>query len=156
MIVPNNFIVISNGERDSVEQDVIGEGKKKYVWQESRPITSYVTSVVIGDFAQLPKDNYDGRIPLVYYVPHGSEADGIRLFKNTKKMFEFFESFLKTKYPFDKYSQVTVEEFEFGGMENTTCTTFTTRILPDEKTTNDSKLYDYVVVHELGINGLVI
>ena len=150
VIVPNNFIVISNGERDSVEQDVIGEGKKKYVWQESRPITSYVTSVVIGDFAQLPKDNYDGRIPLVYYVPHGREADGIRLFKNTKKMFEFFESFLKTKYPFDKYSQVTVEDFEFGGMENTTCTTYTTRILPDEKTANDSKLYDYVVVHELG------
>ena len=65
-------------------------------------------------------------------------------------MFEFFESFLKTKYPFDKYSQVTVEDFQFGGMENTTCTTYTTTILPDEKTTNDSKLYDYVVVHELG------
>ena len=98
-----------------------GEKKKKYVWQESRPITAYVTSIVIGDFAQLPKENYKARIPLIYYVPHGREADGLRLFKNTSKMMDFFESFLKTKYPYDKYAQVTVDDFEYEGMENTTC-----------------------------------
>ena len=149
VIVPDNFIVISNGERDIVDQDVKGERKKKYVWQESRPLTAYVTSIVTGDFAQLPKENYKARIPLIYYVPHGREEDGLRLFKNTMKMVEFFESFLKTNYPYDKYSQVTVDDFEYGGMENTTCTTFTTRILPDEKTTRDSSTFDYVVVHEL-------
>ena len=30
-----------------------------------------------------------------------------------------------------------------GGMENTTCTTLTTSILPDEKTIRDSNTYDY-------------
>jgi aminopeptidase N len=34
-------------------------------------------------------------------------------------------------------------------MENTTCTTLTTRILPDEKIVRDSNTYDYVIVHEL-------
>ena len=149
VIVPDNFIVISNGERDIVDQDVKGEKKKKYVWQESRPITAYVTSIVIGDFAQLPKENYKARIPLIYYVPHGREADGLKLFKNTSKMMEFFESFLKTKYPYDKYAQVTVDDFEYEGMENTTCTTLTTSILPDEKTIRDSNTYDTVIVHEL-------
>jgi len=61
----------------------------------------------------------------------------------------FFETYFGTKYPYDKYSQVTVEEFPFGGMENTSCTTLTTRYLPDEKTVRDSNTYDYVVVHEL-------
>jgi len=149
IIVPKNFIVISNGEREILDTYVNGEGKTKYVWEETHPNTSYVTSVVIGDFAQLPKENYDGRVPLLYYVPHGRENDGVRLFKNTSKMMEFFESFLQTKYPYDKYTQVTVEDFDYGGMENTTCTTLTTRILPDEKTVRDSNTFDYVIVHEL-------
>jgi aminopeptidase N len=149
VIVPENFIVISNGEREILNAIADGEGKKKYVWEETHPNTSYVTSVVIGDFAQLPKENYNGRVPLLYYVPHGRENDGKRLFKNTSKMMEFFESYLQTKYPYDKYAQVTVEEFGYGGMENTTCTTLTTDILPDEKTVQDSNTYDYVIVHEL-------
>jgi aminopeptidase N len=149
VIVPENFVVISNGERDIIDQEVRGDKKKRYIWEESHPNTAYVTSIVIGDFAELPKENYDGRVPLMYYVPRGREEDGRRLFKNTLKMMNFFETFFGTKYAYDKYSQVTVERFEYGGMENTTCTTFTTRILPDERTTRDSNTYDYVVVHEL-------
>jgi aminopeptidase N len=147
--VPENFLVISNGERDITDQEVREEGKKKYVWEESHPNTAYVTSVVIGDFAELPTENYDGRVPLLYYVPRGREEDGLRLFKNTSKMMNFFETYFGTKYAYDKYSQVTVEKFAYGGMENTTCTTFTTDILPDERTTRDSNTYDFVVVHEL-------
>lgn len=147
--VPENFVVISNGQRDIIDHEVKGERKKKYVWEEPHPNTAYVTSVVIGDFAELPTENYAGRVPLLYYVPHGREEDGRRLFRNTSKMMNFFETYFGTKYGYDKYSQVTVEKFAYGGMENTTCTTFTTDILPDEKTTRDSNTYDYVVVHEL-------
>jgi aminopeptidase N len=149
VIVPENFVVISNGERDTIDQDVEGERKKKYVWEESHPNTAYVTSVVIGEFAELPKENYEGRVPLLYYVPRGREDDGRRLFKNTLSMMNFFETFFETKYPFDKYSQVTVDEFPHGGMENTTCTTLTTDDLPSEQVVRDNKIYDYVVVHEL-------
>jgi aminopeptidase N len=147
--VPSRFIAISNGERNILDMESNGEGKRKFVWEESMPITTYVTSVVAGDFAELPKMFFDKRVPLLYFVPKGREDDGIRLFKNTPNMMEFFESYLGTKYPYDKYSQVTVEDFEYGGMENTTCTTFTTRILPNEKTVQDLDTFDYVVVHEL-------
>jgi aminopeptidase N len=30
---------------------------------------------------------------------------------------------LDTKYPYEKYSQVAVDEYKFGGMENTGATT---------------------------------
>ena len=91
--VPENFIVISNGERNIINQETSGEHKKKFVWEESRPITTYVTSIVTGDFAELPAENYKNSVPLLYYVPHKREEDGIRLFKNTSKMMEFFESY---------------------------------------------------------------
>ena len=43
--------------------------KKKHVWNESHPNTAYVTSVVIGDFAELQKENYDGRGPSLVLCP---------------------------------------------------------------------------------------
>jgi aminopeptidase N len=143
------FIVISNGNMDIIDEEDEQGRKRKYVWEEPHSDTTYVTSVVIGKFAELPEENYDGRVPLLYYVPPNRDEEGRRLFKNTLKMMSFFERYFGTKYPYDKYSQVTVEEFPFGGMENTSCTTLTTRYLPDEKTTRDSSTYDYVVVHEL-------
>ena len=149
IVVPNNLIVISNGEKDLLDQDVKIEGKKKYVWEESHPNTAYVTSVVVGEFAELPIENYDNRIPLLYYVPLKKEEEGHLLFKNTIKMMRFFEIFLDTKYPYDKYSQVIVENFPYGGMENTTCTTLESALLPDAKTIQDNLTYDYVIVHEL-------
>ena len=63
-------------------------------------------------------------------------------------MMRFFEIFLDTKYPYDKYSQVIVENFPYGGMENTTCTTLESALLPDAKTIQDNLTYDYVIVHE--------
>jgi aminopeptidase N len=149
VIVPDNLIVISNGEKDLLDQEVKIEGKKKYVWEESHPNTAYVTSVVVGEFAELPIENYDNRIPLLFYVPLGQEEEGRLLFKNTIKMMRFFEKFLDTKYPYDKYSQVIVENFPYGGMENTTCTTLESALLPDAKTIQDNPIYDYVIVHEL-------
>jgi len=143
------FIVISNGNMDIVDQEDEQGRKKKYIWEEPHSDTAYLTSVVIGKFIELPEENYDGRVPLLYYVPPNRDEEGRQLFKNTLKMMSFFETYFGTKYPYDKYSQVTVEEFPFGGMENTSCTTMTTRYLPDEKTIRDSSTYDYVVVHEL-------
>jgi aminopeptidase N len=37
-------------------------------------------------------------------------------------MMKYFEEYLSTSYPYSKYSQVAVEDFDFGDMENTSCT----------------------------------
>lgn len=62
VIVPENFVAVSNGELDLVDTQI--KGKKKYVWEESNPTPSYLTSVVIGEFVETSKDEtYDNRIP---------------------------------------------------------------------------------------------
>jgi aminopeptidase N len=48
-------------------------------------------------------------------------------------MIKCFEEYVETNYPYKKYAQVAVEDFEFGGMENTSCTTLTRDILFDKK-----------------------
>ncbi len=44
-------------------------------------------------------------------------------FAETPQMVGFFEEYFDTKFPFEKYSQSAVDNFEFGGMENSSCTT---------------------------------
>ena len=71
-----------------------------------------------------------------------------RSFEHTPEIIRFFEEYLGTNYPYDKYSQVTVQDFVYGGMENSSCTTLTLDTLHDEKAHLDFTS-DYLISHEL-------
>ena len=45
-----------------------------------------------------------------------------------------------------KYSQTAVDNFEFGGMENATCTTLTRRVLHDKTASRDYRNDIFLVV----------
>jgi aminopeptidase N len=93
VIVPENFVAISNGELDLVDTQI--KAKKKYVWEESNPNPAYLTSIIIGEFAETSKgQTYDNRIPLRYFVPKDREQHADRTFKDTSKMMTIFEQFL--------------------------------------------------------------
>ena len=84
---------------------------------EPNPNLSYLTSIVIGKFHTKNIDYDDGRIALQYYWPVDiTENQSMLTFKETPKILNFFEEYFGIKYPYKKYSQVTVEDFEFGGM----------------------------------------
>ena len=53
------------------------------------------------------------------------------------------------KYPYDKYFQITVKDFEFGGMENTSCTTLTDTIIHDDKISTEYNIDKIIISHEL-------
>src|SRR5213076_797811 len=88
-------------------------------------------------------------IPLTYLVPKGREADGKRTFGRTPDMIAYFSELTGVTYPYEKYAQVVVSDFIFGGMENTTATTLTEYALYDERAGLDYDADD-LVAHELG------
>src|SRR5207244_2220111 len=63
-------------------------------------------------------------------------------------MIEFFAEKFGYPYPFAKYSQILVDDFLFGAMENTTATTMTDRCLLDARAELDLN-YEDIVAHEL-------
>jgi aminopeptidase N len=148
----NDFIVISNGELAYKEENT-------WTWIELNPTPAYLTSVVIGKFAQEQQEycyhDYNGNnsrdsISLLYYWPKEiSKKDAMLTFANTPAIMRFFEEYFGMKYPYRKYIQVAVEEFEFGGMENTSCTTLTKYILHDEIAAIDYTRDIDIVSHEL-------
>ena len=138
IVVPAGFTAISNGKLLKVDK-----GKKwKYFWREDNPHPSYLASVVIGKYVEINEGS------LYHYVPAEYAHDAKRTFDRTAEMIEFFEDYLGTKYPFAKYSQVCVQDFVYGGMENSSCTTLTQDTLHDKKAHADFSS-DYLVSHEL-------
>jgi aminopeptidase N len=67
----------------------------------------------------------------------------------TPQMIEFFSKYFGYVYPYPKYAQVCVDDFIFGGMENTSTTLLTDRCLLDERATLDNRNTESLVAHEL-------
>ncbi len=142
---PQGYMVISNGILESkVKKDEFMSWK--YV--EKKPLPSYLVSVVIGALSQY--ESKYRNVLLNYYWPEEiKEEDAMLTFSETPQMLKFFEEYFQTNYPFQKYSQTAVDNFEFGGMENTTCTTLTRRVLHDKQVSKDYRNDIFLVVHEL-------
>ena len=53
----------------------------------------------------------------------GRLADAPRSFEKTPAMMRFFSEKIGFRYPWPKYAQICVDEYEWGGMEHTSATT---------------------------------
>jgi aminopeptidase N len=142
--IPAQFMAISNGEL--IETKEI-EDRKIYHWLQKQVHPTYLMTLAIGDFAEIC-DQWAG-IPVNYYVEKGRESEAVRSMGKTPKMMEFLSNKYGCKYPFPKYAQVCVDDFIFGGMENTSTTLLTDRCLLDEKAALDNYRTETLVLHEL-------
>ncbi|MBE9177540.1 M1 family metallopeptidase [Oculatella sp. LEGE 06141] len=142
--VSQPFVAISNGELVSTEED---GNDKIYHWVQKQVHPTYLMTLAVGDFAEI-RDEWQGR-PVTYYVEKGREADARRTMGKTPRMIEFFSQTFGYPYPYPKYAQVCVDDFIFGGMENTSTTLLTDRCLLDERAALDNRNAESLVAHEL-------
>jgi len=137
------LVVVANGSL--LERRVEGDYECWRFRLDSR-IPTYLIAFAVGDF-YVEREEHNG-VVLEYVVPRGREGDVGRSFSKTKEMIDFFEEYLGVKYPYPKYTQVCVEEFVAGGMENASVTILTDSTLHDEKAHMDFRS-EPLVSHEL-------
>lgn len=143
--VPQGQVVVSNGRLVSVRR---AAGQVTYDWVESIPHSSYLLSLAIGPWKKTA-DSYRGK-PVDYYVLRDVADDKVqRLFHLTPDMIGFFSRATGVEYPFEKYDQVAVHDFIFGGQENVSATTLTDTALHDAQAEIDHPTTT-LVAHELG------
>ena len=142
--IPQPYIAISNGELISVA--TVGEDRI-YHWSQKQIHPTYLMTLAVGDFAEL-RDSWNG-VPVTYYVEKGREEEGQRSMGKTPRMIEFFSQKFGYPYPYPKYAQVCVDDFIFGGMENTSTTILTDRCLIDQRASIDHTWTESLVAHEL-------
>lgn len=111
--------VIGNGEL----LDKVTNADNTVTWHYKMPVphSTYLVSFVIGEYSKI-SDTARG-VPLAYYVYPGRENTGRKAFGDTGKMLGVFEDLTGVKFPYNKYDQTIVANFQFGGMENITATT---------------------------------
>jgi len=124
-ITPAHWEIISNYAVESTKD--LGNQKKFTQFATSQVISTYVTAIVAGAYTSV-HDEYKGEktIPLGIYARKSffKHVDAENIFEVTKQGFAYFEKTFGLAYPFGKYDQIAVAEYNWGAMENVGCVTF--------------------------------
>jgi aminopeptidase N len=147
--VPQPYRAISNG---ALVETLTEEKETIYHWFQEQVHPTYLMTLAVGDFAELTDEwrHPNGTsIPVLYYVEKARKDDALRSMGKTPRMIEFFSEKYGYPYPYPKYAQVCVDDFIFGGMENTSTTLLTDRCLLDERAALDNRSTETLVAHEL-------
>lgn len=140
----SNFQVIANGDLKLKNDDA---GATTWVYQMYKPMSSYLVMLAIGQFEKQTQVTESGT-PLEFYLrPQDRDKYG-PTYRDSKRIFDFFEREIGVKYPWTIYRQVPVLDFLYAGMENTTSTIFAQDFVVDETGFND-RTYINVNAHEL-------
>ncbi|GAA2812895.1 aminopeptidase N [Kribbella solani] len=153
---PARWVVISNAPTPEPTPYAGENGEELARWEfpPTERISTYITAVVAGPY-HVVTDVYEG--------PHGSyplsllcrpslkgALDTDDLFEVTKQGFALFEEAFGTPYPFHKYDQAFVPEYNMGAMENAGCVTLRDEYLFRSRTTHaELEARANTVLHEL-------
>jgi len=145
--VPKQFLVLSNGTLQNKKLN--DDGTQTWHWRQRAQHVTYLLALIAGEF-EAYRQEWDG-LPIVSYVPKGRLADAPWSYRKTPAMIEFFSEKLQYRYPWAKYAQISVEDFVWSGMENTSATTINLSFLHDERAyldRNSEALVSHEIVHQ--------
>ncbi|KNC19877.1 aminopeptidase N [Arthrobacter sp. RIT-PI-e] len=139
VIAPVAWLVASNGaEAEQVpaggDADT-GAATRRWSFAPTPRISTYITTVLAGPYHR-EVDTWSGakgtagaglEIPLALYCRRSlaPSFDAPEIFDTTKRGLTFFHDLFEYPYPFGKYDQAFVPEYNLGAMENPGLVTFT-------------------------------
>ncbi len=142
---PPHWTVLSNGEGART-----GDGEWEFA--PTPPISGYLATIVAGALHSVHTE-HDG-IPLGLHCRRSLgpylDADTDELFDLTRRAFDHYHSLFDERYPFGKYDQAFVPEFNFGAVENPGCVTFRdVHVFRSAVTDAERELRAMIIAHEM-------
>jgi len=126
---PGHWEAVSN---NPVESKVAKGDLVEWKFKTTPRIPTYLDALIAGPYSSV-HDLYKGEkeIPLGIYCRKSmmQYLDPEDIFLVTKQGFEYFEKVFGLAYPFEKYDQIAVVDFNFGAMENAGAVTFREEVL---------------------------
>ncbi len=145
MTVPEKYVTLSNGILK--EQKNIGNGLRTDHWVMDKRHSVYLFFMGVGDYAVV-KDKWRN-LAVDYYVEKEYEPYAKQIFGNTPEMMEFFSKKLGYDYPWQKYAQITGQDYVSGAMENTTATLHGSSAQQKPGQLIDENTWEDTIAHEL-------
>ncbi|BBJ43784.1 aminopeptidase N [Streptomyces antimycoticus] len=144
---PEGWTVISNSPAPEPQDNV-------WRFEPTPRLSTYVTALIAGPYHSVHSSyEKDGRsVPLgIYCRPSLAEyLDSDAIFEVTRQGFEWFEEKFDYAYPFAKYDQLFVPEFNAGAMENAGAVTIRDQYVFRSKVTDAAyEARAETILHEL-------
>ena len=122
---PEHWQVVSNTPTPLASP--VRAGVARWDFPTTEQMSTYITALVAGAF-HVVRDEYAGQhgtYPLGVFcrTSMAPYLDADRILEETKQGFAFFEEAFGHPYPFGKYDQLFVPEYNAGAMENAGCVT---------------------------------
>ncbi|MFT5521062.1 MAG: aminopeptidase N [Enterobacterales bacterium] len=147
VVAPKEWTVVSS-VRES--ETIIDGPYKRWIFPKSPNFSTYIFPLHAG-----PWHIWEGKakktpIRLMTRKSLSNIIDVREWFKITQQGFKFYEEYFDSPYPFSKYDQLLVPDFNIGGMENVGAVTFTEDYIPRGSTTKAQKRrIANTILHEL-------
>ena len=152
---PTGWKVISNEVSPEPEKGE-SEGTEVHRFAATPRISSYITALIagpyVGVFDEYRNDEDNQRVPLgIYCRPSLAQyLDAEAIFEVTKQGFDWFQEKFGCAYPFSKYDQLFVPEFNAGAMENAGAVTIRDQYVFRSKVTDAAyEARAETILHEL-------
>ncbi|QKW06488.1 aminopeptidase N [Streptomyces sp. NA04227] len=144
---PEGWTVVSNSPTPEPVDNV-------WTFAPTPRISSYITALIVGPYHSVHSSyEKDGQsVPLgVYCRPSLAEyLDSDAIFEVTRQGFEWFQEKFDYAYPFEKYDQLFVPEFNAGAMENAGAVTIRDQYVFRSKVTDAAyEVRAETILHEL-------
>lgn len=140
-----DYKVLSNGVKIAEKEQK--DGTKLWHYKMSHPHASYLVMLGIGKY-EIKETKSKSGVPLrQWYYPEWKNRVEYT-YKYNEKIFDFLEQEIGVPYGWESYSQIPVQDFMFGAMENTSATLFGDFFEVDSRGFNDRN-YVSVNAHEL-------
>ena len=119
--IDKKYKVLGNGKK--LEEKINADGTKTWHYAMSHPMAFYLVMLGIGEYEVATDKASDGTPLGMWYYEDKKEALE-PTYRYTAKIMDFFEKETGVKFPWESYSQIPVQNFLYGAMENTTATIF--------------------------------
>ncbi|MDN3294747.1 aminopeptidase N [Streptomyces ficellus] len=144
---PAGWTVISNSPTPEPKDDV-------WVFEPTPRISTYITALIVGPYHSVHSTyEKDGQVvPLGIYCRPSLAAylDADAIFEVTRQGFDWFQEKFDYAYPFAKYDQLFVPEFNAGAMENAGAVTIRDQYVFRSKVTDAAyETRAETILHEL-------
>jgi aminopeptidase N len=150
---PSHWEVVSNSP--TPEPTSAGDDASTWTFEPTLRMSSYITALIAGPYGVVRSEltSSDGRtIPLGVFARKSlmEHLDADYVFEKTREGFAFYEERFAYPYPFPKYDQLFVPEFNAGAMENAGAVTFVESYVFRSKVTDAVKERRVTtILHEL-------
>jgi aminopeptidase N len=150
VIAPADWEVVSNSPTPTPVELRHQQGVARWGFDPTPRMSTYVTALVAGPYHAV-RDSHGG-VPLGVFCRQSLAEflDADAILAVTKQGFDFFQAAFDYPYPFAKYDQLFVPDFNAGAMENAGCVTILEDYVFRSKTTDASyERRAVTILHEL-------